>query len=195
MTPSEAKNLLALAEMGGCRPPEAVLRNVAVAASMWAEEFTAAGADYATAATALRAYLAEPQADAYPKPWPSVGHILARTPGARERRAAIAEGGVWMQRVQTARGGIGGETERPWTFELFTRLERQHGPVSEPIRQAIEDGIAALGGWRRLGMAREDDTGNRRAWDRAWTDALTSARIEHQAQLPSPALRAIPAGK
>lgn len=195
MTPSEAKNLLALAEMGGCRPPEAVLRNVAFAASMWAEEFAESGVDYATATAALRAYLAEPQADAYPKPWPSVGHILARTPGARERRAAIAEGGVWMQRVQAARGSIGGETERPWTTELFGRLERQHGPVSEPVRQAIEDGINAIGGWRRMGMAREDDIGNRRAWERAWADSLNAARIEHRAQLPTPTLRVLPEPK
>ena len=194
MTPTEAKSLLALAEMGGCRPPDVVVHNLNTAASLWASELTEEGVDLDTATAALRAYLREPQADAYPKPWPSVGHILARTPGARERRLAASSGGMWLQRVQAARAGIGGETERPWPEELFARLERQHGPVSEPIRQAIEDGINAIGGWRRMGLAREDDAANRRAWDRAWSDALAAARVDHRA-LSTPTLRAIPVGK
>ena len=186
MTPKDAAQLLAIAELGGCRPPEGLRQNFEIAAQTYAGVFTAAGLDYDAAASALAGYLAEPNLSGYPKAWPDPGAILARTPGARTRTALLNRAREVCGLALAARGSIGGVLDEIGYDPLFLRLERTLGPLGEAVKEAIETAIESTGGWRVMGMVETHDRDYRERWVAAFTRTLTEQPLHHALPAATP---------
>jgi hypothetical protein len=96
MTPRDVMQIFALMDSQGLKKPEShgTAEGRAAAIGGYLAAFALDGYTWEEVYPAALRYAAEPQADNFPKPWPSAGHIIARTDRARlaARLALPAEG-------------------------------------------------------------------------------------------------------
>lgn len=168
----EVGKLFQRAEMGGCKAPPAMATNLMDALTMWAEDLTEAGLDYGAASAALGAYMREPQADGFPKPFPTVGHLVARTPAFRARKQIEAGADGYFDTALATRASLGDNATRGGEEGDVFLASGQ----SEAVEDAVWAGVKACGGWDLFGKvnpARCDVP--RRAFRTAFLAALTDA--------------------
>jgi hypothetical protein len=131
---------------------------------------TAAGLTLHSAWEGLLAYIAEPDASQYPKPWPTAGHIAGRT---RARRIEAAEpddaGQQWHALCAVVRSY--GDRDDPIPYLR---------PAPSPEKAAaIRAGIAALGGVRAIGaMTAESKPFRQREFVDAYRGSLGATAAE-----------------
>lgn len=170
MSDPDVLRLFAILEAGGCRAPDVVGRDTALAIEVWRGALTESGLDTVTAMTAAIRYVGEPTPDGYPKPWPSPGHLVARSQAHRDRRAALAGAEALFERAVRCRSTEGPRVD-PSNVPVMLRCQGAEAT-------ALTAGIAAIGGWAAMGGIDERGMGDkRRAFVAAYQGALSAAPL------------------
>lgn len=166
ITINQILDMFEVLESTGLRPPDVYGRPAdratgtpsgrAFAARVYVVAFDQGGYTWPEVEAAAMAYALEPQEGQYPKPWPSPGHIAARTAMGR---LALTLGTpadadrAWVDFV--ARGQSLVSKGRPPTME-YGRDALDPDPHRH---KAMWAGLCALGGWDLYRMADPSDRG------------------------------------